>query len=124
MRVLLVSVKCSKGSNSFQSGVTVFDEYKAVRGMSSKACQPILPGGFDHFDWVVYDEVHALDGDEGDALQRLIRSINCKFLSLSATVGNAEELRAWMERAKGDQILGVESVDVLRNEPFLYGTAG
>ena len=31
-----------------------------------------------------------------------------KFLALSATVGNAEELRGWMERVKGDQIQGVE----------------
>lgn len=72
----------------------------------------LLPGGFDHFDWAVYDEVHCLDGAEGAALQRLIRSMNCKFLALSATVGNAEELRGWMERAKGDYILGVEAVDV------------
>lgn len=61
---------------------------------------------------MVYDEVHALDGHEGSALQRLIRSMNCKFLALSATVGNAEELRGWMERVRGDYILGVESITV------------
>ena len=32
-----------------------------------------LPGGFHHYRWVVYDEIHALNGKEGDALQRLIR---------------------------------------------------
>ncbi len=64
----------------------------------------MLPGGFDHFDWVIYDEVHSLDGPEGAALQRLIRSMTCKFLALSATVGNADELRGWMERVKGDQV--------------------
>ncbi len=41
----------------------------------------------------VYDEVHSLDGDEGAALQRIIRLMKCYFLALSATIGNAEDLR-------------------------------
>lgn len=75
-----------------------------------------LPGGFDHFDWVIYDEVHSLDGTEGAALQRLIRSMNCKFLALSATVGNADQLRRWMETVKGEHLDGVEVVDVIEDE--------
>jgi hypothetical protein len=65
-----------------------------------------LPGGYDHFNWVIFDEVHAIDGEDGDALQRLIRAMSCKFLALSATVGNAQELRGWLERVRGDQLLG------------------
>ena len=79
---------------------------------NKRAQGDLLPGGFDHFDWAIYDEVHSLDGAEGAALQRLIRSMNCKFLALSATVGNAEELRGWMERAKGDYDLGLETINV------------
>lgn len=81
---------------------------KEVYGIAQK---DIMPGGFDQFDWVIYDEVHALDGEEGDALQRLIRTMSCKFLALSATVGNAEQLRGWFEQVKGDQ-LDVELVNV------------
>ena len=33
-----------------------------------------LPGGYDHFNWVIFDEVHALDGEEGDALQRYVHT--------------------------------------------------
>lgn len=69
-----------------------------------------MVGGFDHYGWVVYDEIHSLDGEEGEALQRLIRLMNCNFLALSATVGNAEELRTWMEEVRGQQ-LQVEVVD-------------
>jgi hypothetical protein len=87
---------------------------------NNKAAGDISAGGFDHFDWAVYDEVHALDGEEGDALQRLIRAMNCKFLALSATVGNAEELRSWLERVKGDQLLGVEEVTALPADATLY----
>ena len=78
-----------------------------------KAKYVILPGGFDYFDWVIYDEVHSLNGNEGDALQRIIRCMNCKFLALSATIGNAEQLRLWMERVKGDQLNGVEVLNVV-----------
>ena len=63
-----------------------------------------MVGGFDHYGWVVYDEIHSLDGEEGEALQRLIRLMNCNFLALSATVGNAEELRTWMEEVRGEQL--------------------
>jgi hypothetical protein len=77
-----------------------------------RAAGDVLPGGYDHFDWAIFDEVHALDGEEGEALQRLIRGMSCKFLALSATVGNADQLRGWMERVKGDQLVGVECIDV------------
>jgi hypothetical protein len=72
-----------------------------------------LVGGFDHYDWVVYDEIHALDGDEGEALQRLIRLMNCKFLALSATIGNADQLCAWMETVRGEQLQNTTLIDVL-----------
>ena len=74
-----------------------------------------LVGGFDHYDWVVYDEIHALDGAEGAALQRLIRLMNCKFLALSATIGNAEELRQWMDAVRGEQV-NATLVDVVEPE--------
>ena len=63
-----------------------------------------LTGGFDHYGWAVYDEVHSLDGPEGAALQRIIRSVNCNFLALSATIGNAETLQGWMEQVRGEQV--------------------
>ena len=48
---------------------------------------------------------------------RLIRAMSCKFLALSATVGNADELRGWLERVRGDQLVGVECIDVIPEEP-------
>ena len=35
---------------------------------------------------------------------------------MSATVGNADELRGWLERVRGDQLVGVECIDVLPEE--------
>lgn len=55
----------------------------------------ILDGGFHMFDYLVLDEVHTLNGPEGDALQRIIKCCNCPILALSATIGNAMQLRDW-----------------------------
>ena len=56
-----------------------------------------LRAGFHDFHYVVYDEVHSLDGEEGAALERIIKSVRCNFLALSATLGNPEYLRQWWE---------------------------
>lgn len=55
----------------------------------------ILDGGYSQFDYLVLDEVHTLNGPEGDALQRIIKACNCPVLALSATIGNAVQLRDW-----------------------------
>jgi superfamily II RNA helicase len=55
----------------------------------------ILDGGYRQFDYLVLDEVHTLNGPEGDAIQRLIKCCNCPVLALSATIGNAIQLKDW-----------------------------
>ncbi|KAL3940026.1 MAG: hypothetical protein SGBAC_005355 [Bacillariaceae sp.] len=55
----------------------------------------ILDGGYSQFDYLVLDEVHTLNGPEGDALQRLIKCCNCPVLALSATIGNSIQLKDW-----------------------------
>ncbi|GBG32566.1 ATP-dependent RNA helicase mtr4 [Hondaea fermentalgiana] len=59
--------------------------------------------GFD-FDYMVGDEIHSLNNQDGPALQRLIRAIpkTCKVLALSATIGNATELQNWWETIVGE----------------------
>ncbi len=69
-----------------------------------------MQGGFT-FDYAIFDEVHSLDGDNGGALQRLIQSVNCNFLALSATIGNAEQLRDWWEDVRGQQLQDVETIE-------------
>jgi hypothetical protein len=56
----------------------------------------VLDGGFS-FDYLVLDEVHTLNGPEGDALQRIIKSLTCPVLALSATIGNARQLQKWFQ---------------------------
>ena len=59
-----------------------------------------MHAGFD-FEYAIFDEVHSLDGEEGAALQRIIRTVTCSVLALSATIGNAQQLLDWWCFAKG-----------------------
>ncbi|TYZ60484.1 hypothetical protein PybrP1_007049 [[Pythium] brassicae (nom. inval.)] len=52
--------------------------------------------GYD-FQYAVYDEVHDLNGAEGDAFERIIKAVTCPFLALSATIGNAAKLQRWWQ---------------------------
>ena len=64
----------------------------------------ILDGGYSQFDYLVLDEVHTLNGPEGDSLQRIIKSCNCPVLALSATIGNATQLRDWFASVRKTQM--------------------
>lgn len=82
----------------------------------------ILDGGYDQFDYLVLDEVHTLNGPEGDALQRIIRCCNCPFLALSATIGNAKQLQDWLSKVRNEhveaQLVDAASEEVLLKEYF------
>jgi superfamily II DNA or RNA helicase len=64
----------------------------------------ILDGGYHQFDYLVLDEVHTLNGPEGDALQRIIKACNCPILALSATIGNANQLKEWFSKVHNEHI--------------------
>jgi hypothetical protein len=53
-----------------------------------------------NFDYVVYDEIHQINEEEGDSLQRIIQILDCNFLALSATVENPEDLKNWWVKIK------------------------
>lgn len=64
----------------------------------------ILDGGYSLFDYLVLDEVHTMNGPEGDALQRIIKACNCPVLALSATIGNAAQLRDWFSSVRNEHL--------------------
>ncbi len=54
-------------------------------------------------DWLIFDEVHYLgDPDRGSVWEESIifAPTNVRFVALSATVGNLEELQAWMSQVR------------------------
>ena len=80
----------------------------------------ILDGGYSQFDYLVLDEVHTLNGPEGDALQRIIRNCNCPFLALSATIGNARKLQSWLSKVRNEHVAAIDAPteEVLLKEYF------
>uniref|UniRef100_A0A7S1BV22 Helicase ATP-binding domain-containing protein n=1 Tax=Corethron hystrix TaxID=216773 RepID=A0A7S1BV22_9STRA len=81
----------------------------------------ILDGGLK-FGYVVLDEVHTLNGPEGDALERIIKATDCPCLALSATIGNAVQLQEWFTSVREMQemklIEGEKSKEYLLKEHF------
>lgn len=65
--------------------------------------------GFN-FNYAVFDEVHNLNGEEGDALERIIRLIDCPFLALSATIKNSQQLQSWFQKAVPSRPVELEVV--------------
>ena len=48
--------------------------------------------------YVIFDEVHSIgDLASGEAWEHTIALVDCPFLALSATVGNPEDLKLWMQ---------------------------
>lgn len=78
----------------------------------------ILDGGYSQFDYLVLDEVHTLNGPEGDALQRIIKNCNCPFLALSATIGNATQLQSWLSSVRNEHVQATV-VDAPKEEVLL-----
>jgi len=68
----------------------------------------VLDGGFGDFGYMVLDEVHTLNGPEGDALQRIIRATRCPILALSATIGNASQMKDWFQLVRNEQVEVIE----------------
>ncbi len=51
-----------------------------------------------NFGYVVYDEIHNLDLDQGEAIERICKlTQGIPFLALSATIGNFDELHQWWQ---------------------------
>jgi superfamily II RNA helicase len=50
---------------------------------------------------IIFDEVHCIgQSDEGVVWEQLLLLAPCPVIALSATVGNPEDFRGWLERAQ------------------------
>ena len=73
--------------------------------------------GFN-FNYAVFDEVHNLNGEEGGALERIIRLIDCPFLALSATIKNVSKIQKAKERERVHHVYGKHCS--YRHREFLF----
>ncbi|ETV65291.1 hypothetical protein H257_17944 [Aphanomyces astaci] len=85
-----------KGTVALVTKGTVFlpEGFRICVGTPAAVESALLDIGYD-FQYCVFDEVHDLNGVEGDALERIVKSMSCPFLALSATIGNATKVVEW-----------------------------
>ena len=50
----------------------------------------------------IFDEIHDLNGPEGDCTERILKLLDCPVLALSATIGNPQELTEWWRQFRPD----------------------
>ena len=64
--------------------------------------------------WVIFDEVHCISKAGGAVWERMLIATQANFIALSATIGNPEDFRTWLEKvekAKGHELLLVKVDD-------------
>jgi len=56
------------------------------------------PGGWrSKLKWVIFDEIHCINMDDGAVWERLLPLVPCPFMALSATVGDVDRFQKWLE---------------------------
>jgi superfamily II RNA helicase len=66
----------------------------------------------DEVDWVVFDEIHYMDDAERGTVWEeclIFAPLHVRFVSLSATIANQDELAAWMGEIRGRQVASIAS---------------
>ena len=54
--------------------------------------------------YAVFDEIQQINGFEGESIERLIKTINCPFLVLSATVHKPEHFCDFLSKVSGNEV--------------------
>ncbi|XGW17668.1 hypothetical protein V3C99_002341 [Haemonchus contortus] len=77
--------------------VTVPESLEALMLSTNPKVQEFV----SHIKYVVFDEVHSIGASpEAHIWEHLLLLIQCPFLALSATIGNAAKLHAWLDNAE------------------------
>jgi ATP-dependent RNA helicase DDX60 len=63
-------------------------------------------GWRDKVKYVIFDEVHSINNDEGAIWERLVTMIPCPFIALSATLGDTVHFRRWLSDYAGSHSQG------------------
>uniref|UniRef100_A0A8R1I0B1 Uncharacterized protein n=1 Tax=Caenorhabditis japonica TaxID=281687 RepID=A0A8R1I0B1_CAEJA len=67
-----------------------------------------------HIKYVVFDEVHCIGASEESHIwEQLLLLIQCPFLALSATIGNANKLHEWLNCSEQAKSAGKRKVDLI-----------
>jgi ERCC4-related helicase len=109
-----ILTKCTDVWNSTQT-LENLDEAKIIVG-TPYSVESVMPYLKKSFGYIVFDEIHCLNDEYGDVLERLIKwNKDCPFLALSASIGNLDELHNWWQSFTKKKIQIIKSVDRVFN---------
>ncbi|ETN83090.1 DEAD/DEAH box helicase [Necator americanus] len=96
--------------------VTVPESLEALMLSTNPKVQEFV----SHIKYVVFDEVHSIGASpEAHIWEHLLLLIQCPFLALSATIGNAAKLHAWLDNAEQSKTDRKRKVDlIVHNERY------
>ncbi|EYC27342.1 hypothetical protein Y032_0009g662 [Ancylostoma ceylanicum] len=90
--------------------VTVPESLEALMLSTNPKVQEFV----SHIKYVVFDEVHSIGASpEAHIWEHLLLLIQCPFLALSATIGNAAKLHAWLDNAEQSKTDKKRKVDLI-----------
>jgi superfamily II RNA helicase len=81
----------------------VNDDVRVVVATPAKA-EEILCNAEIPFDYAVFDEIQQINEFEGEAIERLIKTVNCPFLILSATIHEPEKFIEYLTLVTGREV--------------------
>jgi len=109
------SILCNQVAASFARGgystacVTNEEEYNLTERTQVIVCTPyraeeILCGLDKPLGYAVFDEIQQINGFEGECIERLIKTVNCPFLILSATIFEPEKFINYLNVITGRDV--------------------
>uniref|UniRef100_A0A183BTL5 Helicase ATP-binding domain-containing protein n=1 Tax=Globodera pallida TaxID=36090 RepID=A0A183BTL5_GLOPA len=100
--------------------VTIPDCFEQILLSTSSKCQEFI----SRIRYVILDEVHCINQKDTQGLslghiwEHIFLLIRCPFLALSATIGNIEELRNWLQGA--EQLKPIDDTSARKVELITY----
>ncbi|VDL65303.1 unnamed protein product [Nippostrongylus brasiliensis] len=90
--------------------VTVPESLEALMLSTNPKVQEFV----SHIKYVIFDEVHSIGASpEAHIWEHLLLLIQCPFLALSATIGNAAKLHGWLDNAEQSKTDKKRRVDLI-----------
>ena len=97
----IINNKCNLLTDNYKFKTTKHYKDSCVLVSTPNALQQNLDKIKNNYDYIVYDEIHCLNYNEGNIggiLERLIKILKGNILALSATINNPKKIQEWWQK--------------------------
>lgn len=99
---MLLNLKYSVALLTSRETIIQNNNYKVMVGTPIEIENYIISNTTINFSYIICDEIHHIGAKEitSSSFERLLKGINASLLAMSATVGNPEVIKLWLEKIK------------------------